>query len=679
MRNTGDQKEYDAIVVVTPADFTRLSPLHERIVRLLPVRRVIFVGSHEVGDLLDGELAREEISPELKSRVGFMPEDAILSFDAVQTVMDRLAGDGQPGGHVPRRVTGWYYQQFLKLAYADRSEDEYYMSWDGDTVPCKEFSMFSDEGTPYLDYKREYHEEYFKTMRTLTGLSKVIEPSFISEHMLFRCDLVRALRKRITDNDTVPGTTWWEKILCAIRPEKLLENSFSEFETYGTFVALTAPGAYRLREWHSFRYAAEFFEIDRISERDYYWLSRDFTAASFEKNMTIREDHRGLFDNPAYQEKISARQMLEAVQAEFDEGYLEKWDLPRVVTKPAGEEQREQAPEDAGKVSVPEKPARLRYLEEHTYREYEAMGDVLTGKNADQAYLCYENAAFLAPEEAEQARLTKKKEALAKQYAVDVRRVCILILSYNQRYLTQKCLESIADNCDPANVSVIVLDNASADDSPKWLQEYMDTHKAEDGNIEMMLLLSDENLGFPAGCNAAAQYAPEDADLFLLNNDTRLPAGALFRLRMSLYEKEDIGAAGAVQNYNANKDQTQEVELSLPEQYMAYGAKHNRTVNDPPEEKKKLSGFAMLIRHGLYHALGGFDERFSPGYYEDDDLCLRIRREGYRLVVCRGSFIYHAGSQSFAKRPGVEELVERNRLKFIDKWGAEAEEADGNR
>ncbi|MCR5178431.1 MAG: glycosyltransferase family 2 protein, partial [Lachnospiraceae bacterium] len=523
------------------------------------------------------------------------------------------------------------------------------------------------------------HEEYFKTMRTLIGLGKVIEPSFISEHMLFRCDLVKALMKRIEDNDAVPGESWWEKILYAIRSEKLLDNSFSEFETYGTFVALTVPGAYRLREWHSFRYAAEFFEIDKIGERDYYWLSRDFTAASFEKNMSIRDDHRGLFDNPTYQEKISARQMLEAVQAEFDEGYLEKWDLPRVVTKAEERQQIETGQDKPGETTASARPARLRYLEEDTYREYEVMGDSLAEKKPEQAYLCYENAAFLATDETERTRLTEKKETYTAKHPVDVRKTCILILSYNQRYLTEKCLESIADNCDPANVSVIVLDNASADDSPKWLHEYIDTHKAEDGNIEMMLLLSDENLGFPAGCNAAAEYAPEDADLFLLNNDTRLPANALFRMKMCLYEKEDIGAVGAVQNYNANKDQTQEVELSLPEQYMAYGAKHNRTVNDPPEEQKKLSGFAMLIRHGLFHALGGFDERFSPGYYEDDDLCLRIRREGFRLFVCRGSFIYHAGSQSFAKKSAVEELVERNHLKFIEKWGAEAQDMDGNR
>ncbi len=655
-----DRKEYDAIVVVTPADFDRLRPLHRRIAELLPVRRVMFVGSREVGERLEREAAEGGFPGELKDRVGFLEEDSILSFDKVQTVMDRCAGKGDNDDHVPRRITGWYYQQFLKYAYAYMCGDEYYMAWDGDTVPSKQFSMFSDEGTPYLDYKRENHEEYFKTMWKLIGMSKVIEPSFISEHMLFRCDLVKALIECIEANEAVEGDIWWEKILRAIRPEKLLENSFSEFETYGTFVALTAPGAYRLREWHSFRYAAEFYEIDRITDRDYDWLSRDFAAASFEKNMSVREDHRNLFDNPAYQERISARQMLEAVQNEFEDGYLEKWDLPRQVTKEKKEE-----------------IARLRYLSKDTYREYERMGDELTWKNTDQAYLCYENAAFLAPDPLERRRLTKKKTALAGKHPVSVRRTCMLILSYNQKYMTQKCLESIEDNCDPEAVSLVILDNASTDGSAEWLSEYVKKHKAGSDNCEITLALSDENLGFPAGCNAASEYASPEEDILLLNNDTRLPANALFWLRMGLYESEEIGAAGAVQNYDANRDQHDAVEKSLPEEYMEYGAQHNVYSADPYVEKNRLSGFAMLIKHGLYHELGGFDERFSPGYFEDDDLCVRIRQLGKKLIICRNSFIYHAGSQSFAVRPEAEKLVETNRRKFIEKWGYDSHSEDG--
>ena len=110
----------------------------------------------------------------------------------------------------------------------------------------------------------------------------------------------------------------------AIPVDNLTQNAFSEFETYGSFVCVSNPTLYKLREWHSFRYAGEFLDPNTISDSDYEWLSRDFDAASFEKGMSVREDHKNLFDNKEYQSKLTARQMLEIAQEEF-EGMKEVW------------------------------------------------------------------------------------------------------------------------------------------------------------------------------------------------------------------------------------------------------------------------------------------------------------------------------------------------------------------
>ncbi len=212
------------------------------------------------------------------------------------------------------------------MEYSNLCEGDYYMSWDGDTVPCKCFSMFNESGVPFLDLKHEYNELYFTTMgRLVPGLKKFIEASFISEHMLFNRDIMKQLILKIESNDGIPGTRFYEKIINCIPLEDIQENGFSEFETYGSFVCLTSPAAYRLREWHSFRLAGEFFDPDTISDDDYEWLSRDFDAVSFEKGMTVREDHKNLFDNKEYQSKLSARQMLQIAQEEFKEGYKEVW------------------------------------------------------------------------------------------------------------------------------------------------------------------------------------------------------------------------------------------------------------------------------------------------------------------------------------------------------------------
>ncbi len=315
------EQQYDAIIVVTAKDYARVQNQYHRLTANMPSRRILFVGNEEVAALVE--------QSDLGERVGFLNENAILSFDAVHAVMTQAMEGLLQGRELPRGITGWYYQQFLKMQYACMCEDAYYLAWDGDTIPCGPFSMIHEKsGVPYLDIKAEYHKEYFDTLsKLIPGMHKCIEKSFISEHMLINCGIMCQLIREIEANENIPGDNFWEKIIHAIDVKDLQSNSFSEFETYGTYVALRCPEAYRLRSWHSFRYGGVFYELDTISDDDYEWLSRDFFAISFEKGDFVREDQKHLFDNKKYQEKLSARQMLEIAQQEFEEGsYIEVWE-----------------------------------------------------------------------------------------------------------------------------------------------------------------------------------------------------------------------------------------------------------------------------------------------------------------------------------------------------------------
>ena len=319
-------RKYDTYIVITAKDFQRVSKQYAWMVRNLPDGRLIFVGSEEVGRLV------EEL--ELGGRVSFINENDLLPFDDVWTVLNDHMKALLQGDTVPRGGVGWYYQQFLKINLAFHCEDEYYMTWDGDTIPCKPVRMFADDDRPYLDNKNEYHELYFITMAKLVpGLHKLIRSSFISEHMIFQAQLVRELVAAIEANATLTGSTYWEKILRAIEPIQVHQSAFSEFETYGTFVALRRPDLYRIREWHSFRLGGEFFDPNTICERDYLWLAKDFDAISFEKGHSIKEGNGNLFDNPKYQEKLSARKMLEVAQ-DGAGGYVETWDPGAVGRDP---------------------------------------------------------------------------------------------------------------------------------------------------------------------------------------------------------------------------------------------------------------------------------------------------------------------------------------------------------
>ena len=310
------EPKYDILIMTTAKDFLRLKSNYHRLVRNMPARQLIFVGSSEVGELL------QQLN--LGEHVGFVNEYDILPFAQVHAVMQ----DVLQREDVPRGVTGWYYQQFLKMQYSFVCKDDYYLVWDGDTIPCKPFSMFCENGiTPYFDLKREYHEEYFVTMEKLfPGMHKCIEPSFISEHMIIKCEIMKSLIEDIMKNAQLVGNSFFERIIRCIDVSKVTSNSFSEFETYGTYTCFKFLNQYRLRNWHSFRYAGSFFHPDEISDSDYEWLGKDFDAVSFEKNQTVREDHDNLFNNKMYQQALSARKMLEIAQEEFEEGYLETWD-----------------------------------------------------------------------------------------------------------------------------------------------------------------------------------------------------------------------------------------------------------------------------------------------------------------------------------------------------------------
>lgn len=294
---------------------------------------------------------------------------------------------------------------------------------------------------------------------------------------------------------------------------------------------------------------------------------------------------------------------------------------------------------------------------QNDYKDYEKLGDAYSEVNCNQAYLCYENAAYLCAGEAERQRILDKKHQMSQREGFCVHRTSIVIVSYNCMYMMQKCLESIRETCSSAMCETIVVENASKDGVREWLIQQED---------EKIILL-EQNVGFPMGCNIGVEYAEPDNDIFLLNNDTRMTPNALFWLRMGLYENANVGACGCVANYCGNAQEI-DVQFSLPGQYVKYGAQNNVYKKNPYEERNRLCGFAMLIKRCAWNATQGVDEAYTPGYLDDDDLSMQLRKASYRLLICHNSYIYHAGSQNFSKLNNLEQIITNNYLYLLNKW-----------
>ncbi len=87
----------------------------------------------------------------------------------------------------------------------------------------------------------------------------------------------------------------------------------------------------------------------------------------------------------------------------------------------------------------------------------------------------------------------------------------------------------------------------------------------------------------------------------------------------------------------------------------------------------KLSGFCLLMKRAVYEAIGGLDERFALGFFDDDDLAIRARQAGFELAVAHDLFVHHFGGRTFAGNGiDTERLLSENQQRFAAKWGRSA-------
>lgn len=290
---------------------------------------------------------------------------------------------------------------------------------------------------------------------------------------------------------------------------------------------------------------------------------------------------------------------------------------------------------------------------------YESMGDAYSTLNIDRAFLCYEQARFYEQSPDKKQALTDKMQSLRDQGA-SVRNISIVIASYNSKDAQIGCIESIRMNNPADSYEIVVVDNASTDGIADWLDQQDD----------IKLIRNTENVGFGPACNQGVGIASEENDIFFLNNDTIVLPNSIFRLRMGLYDGEKTGAVGSVSNSISYYQRVDE-PIDTLEGWMEYGIRNNARPDDPYESILSLVGFAILVKRKVLEQVGLFDEIYGIGNYEDDDLCMRIRKAGYDCVLCHDSFIYHFGSLGFKQKDESEynKLISINQKHFSDKWG----------
>jgi len=229
----------------------------------------------------------------------------------------------------------------------------------------------------------------------------------------------------------------------------------------------------------------------------------------------------------------------------------------------------------------------------------------------------------------------------------------LILLSWNQTELLRSCIESILA-CTKTPSRLIIVDNASGAETLRYL-------KSVKGNetVQVEILYNDTNDGFAKGMNRGMRIS--DAPFVcLMNNDTVVTDGWLTEMIKVAESSEDIGVVNPDSNTTgtgpAGPDGLEEF-LKIRGAHAGYG------------EMATCIGFCMLIKRCVINKIGYLNEGIGRFNYEDTDYSLSAKKEGYRCVLAKGSYVYHYISSSLKMVKGIKALSDKNRERFETKWG----------
>lgn len=240
--------------------------------------------------------------------------------------------------------------------------------------------------------------------------------------------------------------------------------------------------------------------------------------------------------------------------------------------------------------------------------------------------------------------------------------VSLIIPVYSGAELTRRCLESIRDYTDLIGYEVIIVDDASDQDTKDLLTLVEGAQ----------LVVNQQNLGYLKSVNRGA-LAAKGEWLCLCNNDIEVTSLWLQSMVDCAESRDDVGivvpkfvapdgllseAGGIIWNDGTGVN-------------YGRGARPDACHYNFAREVDYGSAAALLVRAQLWQEVGGFDPRFEPMYYEDVDLCFEARSRGWKVFYEPVSVVIHAEGSTAGTdlNVGHKRHQESNRARFVEKWG----------
>lgn len=251
----------------------------------------------------------------------------------------------------------------------------------------------------------------------------------------------------------------------------------------------------------------------------------------------------------------------------------------------------------------------------------------------------------------------------------------ILIVTWNSERWIEECLRSLPAACDGLPYEVVVYDNASVDATLGLLP-----------HDSTRVIRASQNDGFAAGTNRALAES-RGRYVFLLNPDCALEPRAL-RVLGDFLDANPNAAAAAPLLIDAEGCSQREFQLRRLPTLRALAAEallvdkmmprnrataHYRYADldlSKPQRIEQPAAAALLVRRSVFEEIGGFDEQFSPAWFEDVDFCRRLAEAKRELFVVPAARARHGGGASLEHMPYALfiDLWYRNMWRYARKW-----------
>lgn len=244
--------------------------------------------------------------------------------------------------------------------------------------------------------------------------------------------------------------------------------------------------------------------------------------------------------------------------------------------------------------------------------------------------------------------------------------VTIVIPVYNNWWVTYRCLRTLQSNSDSTPYEIVVVDDASSDQTKEALQSIR--------GITVVRNLT--NAGYLTSTNRGANQSSKSSKyLILLNNDTEPVDSWLDNLYRAIEKDETVGIVGSALIYPNG------VLQEAGGQIFASGKAWNSGRGANPlsaqftfvREVDYCSAASVIVRKTFWVEVGGFDSRYIPAYCEDSDLALAAWSRGYKVIYEPKSWVIHHEGLSHGKSTdsGLKKYQIANNRKLFAKWEAD--------